>query len=410
MLRNGAKVITIPNAKKTLIYLLFLSFYIPVDFPVGNFNINPHDIVFLLIFVLFVAQVLVSKRTVLKLFDKQLMLPLGVLMVYAALQLPFVESPFRVGVEWIQLLQIVFLVLILSGSNFVSLSDKDAPIILKVFFYFSLIGAVSAIVYSLATGRRFVGDWKVWFAFGSLSYGFFYSFYKFLSSNRKTYLFALVVFTAAVVLSRTRGLWISIPLSVGAVLLTQSQFRKKILKYSIAFLAVLVVLFSIIDVPEIITKRFKSIFTGEEGRDARIYRWTASVQVFVDYPFGVGLGNSRYYTPDYISPENPEYERIMSEQKQGSRFTAHNDWFTLLAETGLVGVIFYGWFWWFILRHIFLRRILSPESLITGTFLISIFISTFVVDSLLTGGGLALIFIYYLHKRVLAREVAETEK
>lgn len=225
---------------KFLLWALLLSVYLPVDFTFRNFNINPQDIVFTLVFLLFVAKILVGEKHKLKLFDKRILFPIVGLMTYAILQLPFVQSQFRVSVELIQLLEMVLLIFILSGDNFAELLDQDISGILKIFFYFSLIGAMNAIGYSLVTGNRFVGVWSLWFILGSLSYGFFYSFYHSISSKNKIYIFFLAVFTVAIVLSRTRGLWIQIPLSIGFIFLTHRNIRGKILAYSLILLIVLV--------------------------------------------------------------------------------------------------------------------------------------------------------------------------
>jgi len=397
------------NWRKLLLCVLLLSVYIPVDFTFSNFNINPQDIVFALVFLLFVAKILVSRKRKLKLFDKRILLPIGGLIAYGALQLPFVQSPFRISVELIQLLQIVLLVFILSGDNFVALLDQDVSGILKIFFYFSLIGAMNAIGYSLVTGNRFVGVWSLWFMFGSLSYGFFYSFYHLTFSKNKIHFFSLAIFTAAIVLSRTRGLWITIPLSIGFIFLTHKRARGRILRYSLVLLIVLTGFASIVDVPPQITSRFYSIFTGTQMRDARFYRWLTSALIFLDHPLGVGLGNTRYYTLSYAVKTSPEYQAVTREQMQGvtgAYLAGHSDWFTLLAETGLIGVFLYGWFWLLLMKDLAVRRIWNTKALVLATALTSIFASTFIGGCLLNGGGLAIIFMYYLYKRASRQETS----
>jgi len=390
------------NWRKLLLYVLLLSVYIPVDFTFRNFNINPQDIVFALVFLLFVAKILVGGKRKLTLFDKRILLPIAGLITYGILQLPFVQSQFRASVELIQLLEMILLVFILSGNNFVELLDQDISRIVKIFFYFSLIGAMNAIGYSLVTGNRFVGVWSVWFTFGSLSYGFFYSFYHSIFSKNKIHFLSLAIFTAAIGLSRTRGLWITIPLSMGFIFLTHKRAQGKILVYSLVLLIVLAGFASIVDLPANITSRFLSVFTGAQGRDARFYREATSGLIFLDHPLGVGLGNARHYTLQYLIPGSPQYQKFSAMKGQeisGPVYGAHSDWFSMLAETGLVGVFLYGWFWAIIMRAVIRDCKTTSKTLTVATFLTALFLGTFIGSSVLSGGGIGILFAYYLYKR-----------
>jgi hypothetical protein len=71
-----------------------------------------------------------------------------------------------------------------------------------------------------------------------------------------------------------------------------------------------------------------------------------------------------------------------------------------LAEAGLIGVFLYIWFWCIIMRDIVLKRFHSIDSFIVATFLVTIFVNTFLGNVFLTaGGGLEVIFFYYLTRR-----------
>lgn len=395
------------NGRKLLLCVLLLSVYLPVNFKFRNFNINIYDGVFTMIFLVFIAQILVSRRFKLKIFDEWILFPIIGLIIYSLFQLFFVRSQFRIVVESLQLLVAILLIFILSGNNFVKLSDSDLSKILRILFYFSLIGAINSIGYSVIIGKRFVGVWRVWFVFGSLSYGFFYSFYHLMFYKKKMYYIFLAVFIVAVVLSRTRGLWISIPLSIGFISLTHKEVRKKILRYSFAFLILFTIFVSVIKLPPNITSKFYSIFTGTQGFWERPERWLTNLRIFQDYPLGVGLGNSRYFALDYMLPSYIGYDiykKKIGQEVTGPTYGGHSDWFTLLAETGLVGVVLYACFWLLIMKNLIFRKIYSTEALVLATFLISIFAGTFISGYILEGRGLEIIFVYYIFMRIMVQK------
>lgn len=371
---------------------------------------NFFDAVFLGLAFLFVGRCWVLGKTRLRFFDGRLLYPMAGLSLCALFQMPFVQSAFRVNAGLYRIAQVACLALILSGKNFVRLSDRDARVFLKVFYYFSLLGAAIAVVYSLTTGRRFYGIWSVWFVFGSLAYGFYYSFYRLFFGKRRRWLeyAALFLFIWAIMLSRTRGLWLSIPLSIGLVVLIHHRHFGRFwrIRNIILLLICVVEICCIAAISGEIKARGASIFTGEQKRDARVYRWMTSLNVFLDHPWGVGFGNNRYYTLDYAIEESPDYAKVLklrqgASEVTGPRYGAHSDWFTFLAEAGFAGVFLYAWFWIIILRDIICRRFRCVDTFIAATFLMTLFINTFLGNIFLaSGGGMEVILFYYLTRRI----------
>jgi O-antigen ligase len=82
--------------------------------------------------------------------------------------------------------------------------------------------------------------------------------------------------------------------------------------------------------------RIESRFDKGEGNlieeDERYYLWLAAIDMFQDYPIqGVGVGNYRYEMTKYYKGEG----------KYSVGQSAHNTYFNILAENGLVGLLIF---------------------------------------------------------------------
>lgn len=407
-------VANIFHFRNMLIVILLLTLYLPIDMTFPNININIHDPILLLIGLSFISYFLVGKRHRVRVFDKLILLPVIGFILYGLFQLPFVTSKLLVFITMLQLLEIVVLVCIMSDSKFLTLSDRDIHNILRIFFYFSLTGAIITAIYALITGLRFEGVWQVWFAFGSLSYGFFYCFYHCIfSKGKKYYFFPLAIFTITIILSLTRGRWISILLSIFFIFLIHKKVSGKrvqgrIIGYLAAFFIIFALVIHSLEVPPRITDRFYSIFYGTQQRDLRFYSWKAAMEMFVDHPLGVGLGNYRYYSTDYAYVHEifEGWARRITKEKgsrvTGPRMEAHGDWFLILAEAGIIGIVLYAIFWFRIMKYVIFMKFPNIYALITATFLVSIFVNA-VINSIfyVGGGGIAIVFIYFIYIRTL---------
>lgn len=72
--------------------------------------------------------------------------------------------------------------------------------------------------------------------------------------------------------------------------------------------------------------------TKESTANERLLSWEAGIYMFLDNPLGVGGNNFGRNFPRY---QPPEMERVMWGR------AAHSLWFTLIPETGLIGIILY---------------------------------------------------------------------
>lgn len=395
--------------KKFLLFAFAVSIFVPVQFTFpGIINIKIQYLFFVPIFLIFLFEVLIKGKRNLKIFDDKIVILLLGLIVYSLILLPFIEYKFRTPIEAVQLFQLVIFAFILTGDNFVKLSKKDIEKTIKLLFYVSLIGAINALVYFIITGNRFCGIWSKWYIFGSLAFGFFYSLYYLMFSEKKwRYLILLFLFTATIIVGRTRGSWIIVPLSIIIVLFFYfGKLKKKAFRRLVLFIFLCISLITILgltrQIPSSITERFESIFAGTQNLYERPYRWLMSIKMFTGHPFGVGLGNHRYYALEYAVPglerDVEVIKRTQGETVTGPRLSPHSDWFRLLAEVGLIGFILYFLFWARILKKTLLKKFPNIPSIIMATFLVSIFLSTF-GSELITSAGSIIILSYYLFLR-----------
>ncbi len=96
--------------RKAALLVFFLSLYVPLNWPMTNYNVNVSDILFWGLLIFFAAHFFLVGRTRLKIFDGRLLSPVAVLVCYAVLQAFFVESPFRVGAALYRISQVALLV------------------------------------------------------------------------------------------------------------------------------------------------------------------------------------------------------------------------------------------------------------------------------------------------------------
>lgn len=135
----------------------------------------------------------------------------------------------------------------------------------------------------------------------------------------------------AATVSRTSVLLLLIAL----VLLTIERtplLRERIVEFGIALAAAALLLIP----PEywrIVSGILTSIFHGHDSVGFRYMQWDAGLAMWADHPLrGVGIGQFENYSVYYGTNFIPFY---------GLRWSAHNTYVTLLAETGIVGLVLF---------------------------------------------------------------------
>ncbi len=141
------------------------------------------------------------------------------------------------------------------------------------------------------------------------------------------YLFGLVVGVLVVILSNSRGGFVGL-LCVSFVCWLRSS--KKIVSLLVIFSLIIVVLFFASDT---YWERIGTSKDTDQGTAAiRIESWKAGWRMFLDNPLGVGGNNYQVRFSDYQSD-------FFSKGMWGR--VAHSLWFTLIPETGIIGIIIY---------------------------------------------------------------------
>jgi hypothetical protein len=215
------------------------------------------------------------------------------------------------------------------------------------------------------------------------------------------YLLALGFCIVGIVLLQTRGTWIVTALVFVLALIRyirNPQLTKTAIRLTYVLLSVLLLasVFQLtLPIPADVVARLRSIFEGSQHFDYRFINWETSLRVFLANPLGTGLGTWRFYAYEF----DPLASYILS--RYGTMYidvlSPHSDWFSLLSEVGMVGVILYAWFWFRIAKVVFLGKAKSLHGVVLWCSLLAGFIGTFGGDYLLVGGGLSLPLYLYLY-------------
>jgi putative inorganic carbon (HCO3(-)) transporter len=140
---------------------------------------------------------------------------------------------------------------------------------------------------------------------------------------------AVVLLTASLVMTQTRGAWIGLAAGLALML----GFRQK--RFLLALPAVALMIFLVS--PEAVRERIRSIVDPQDltARE-RLYMWSSGAQILRDHPWtGVGIhGVKRVYT-------NYKHPNALRDQ----RGHLHNNFIQIAAERGVIGLGCWLWIW-----------------------------------------------------------------
>jgi putative inorganic carbon (hco3(-)) transporter len=153
----------------------------------------------------------------------------------------------------------------------------------------------------------------------------------FIPRRRLSYglLGSLVLLTATLVMTHTRGAWIG--LGAGVVLIL--GFRQKRFLLVLPIVAVVIFLAS----PEVVRARIRSIVDPQDvtARE-RLYMWGSGLQILRDRPWtGVGIRGVKSVYPAYRHPN----------AVRDQRGHLHNNFIQIASERGLIGAACWLWIW-----------------------------------------------------------------
>jgi O-antigen ligase len=138
---------------------------------------------------------------------------------------------------------------------------------------------------------------------------------------------------------------------------SMSWFRKKRLAI---FILIAIILFSLFFISDRYNQRFLTAFDTDRWGD-RIPMWKSAVSMFLDYPFfGVGIRKYR----DFMFIYEPEPNSIGRNLNH-----AHNTYFQILAEQGILGLLAFLYIFWTFFRNVLKKRYKIIQSKDSGIIL-----------------------------------------
>ena len=202
----------------------------------------------------------------------------------------------------------------------------------------------------------------------------------------------LVIFTAGILLCFSRGVWLSLIIAVGFLLvnLSQAEHHKKILIIGSGsvFLLTLLLLPSASD---LITERVSTLFDPQFASNrSRLLRWAQALLMFTEHPIiGNGYGAFAMLYQEDVA--------LTGEYVAQFQLGVHSEYMQILAEQGSLGLI--AWFWVILAFFRFgvraLRRIRDTffRSLVLGIMAAELSLLVhFLVNNLLNGDAIGIPF------------------
>ena len=392
---------------RLLIYLYTITLFVPGEVEVGGIILTPSRVVFVPLAILVVLKLLITEHGG-SLFTGtrpwRFVTPLLVLSVYSLGLLLMRPHRDRMIIDALELCQVVMSFIILFGSRSLpGLTSRDGERLLSLIFALSLVGA-ARIIYGYLTASQYA-EFRPYRldVVGRPLFAVFYSCVLYRSTKQVRYSLALIVSLVAITLLQTGGVWIT---GIFVFTVVGMRYRTRLLSIRtlvlVVYLVLLIVpLLTLLDVtliPRDVDARWRSIFEGTRDFTDRFVNWRISIDIFKSYPLGTGLGTWRFYAP--VFDLYPSY--FASHLGEGV-LGPHSDWFLLLAEAGIIGVLSIGWLWFQIGRTVLLHRAETDRGLIVWCAVLATFIDSFNADQLLGGGGVTLalfLSLYFMFEQV----------
>ncbi|MCD6595733.1 O-antigen ligase family protein [bacterium] len=163
-----------------------------------------------------------------------------------------------------------------------------------------------------------------------------------------------IIFFAGLILTGSRGYFLTIPLIIIGVLAIPFREKKYWKKYIIIFTATILAICSIMLLASRPRQRIESIFTGDWRRDlsteSRFGFWQIGLLALEENPvFGIGPGQLEKRN-DFI--EKIKQKGFEIDERSGKIVHLHNFYLTVLAENGIIGLLLFLWIIYSLARKI----------------------------------------------------------
>jgi len=300
-----------------------------------------------------------------------------------------------------------YLILFFTIVNSVD-TEKGFFSIINFFLYVSTIVALYVILhfYGIITYLKEFGPTvspigqKNWTS-NYLALFFFITFFLFLIQEKRKFLFKyfliLIIFYIALMICRSRGIWISMILTLIIMVFLIYHFKlyymikkkKKWIYWMLIFFIIITVIYSTdnpINRSAIsVTDRAISTFDPEDKSiNSRFLMWRSTLDMIKDNPItGMGIGTFKKNYLNYQAKKINKYPELIKYWVYAGK--AHNDYLQMGAELGLVGlaIFFYMLFKLYYLFFFFFFREKNENTKLIG-FGLMIGISCFLIDCLFT--------------------------
>lgn len=316
------------------ILFIFGSLFIPISIQFAGIILRPADFLLGITFLLFLFELFLKGGTKVRPFPYHKTIIVFILTAILSLT--------RANQKWASLSDIIQMVelYVIGGIIFTRYVNDRLLKSLSKLIIIGIVLQLFLIFPALTQSKRFWG-WSG----GNLPFiGLFagiLTYHIIIYCKGKDRLFAIFAFAIIcieLIASATRSAWLAL---ITGIFIANYFISRKIFKKSLVVLLIVILLLVLVG-PNLISSRIVS-FTDPQfySNVARIYLMVTAWNAFLDNPItGVGIKNLHYQISDYL-PAMARYlslERkitIMRELKAGSG--AHNMYFAILAELGLLG-------------------------------------------------------------------------
>jgi hypothetical protein len=382
-----------------LFYLYVISIFIPAKLEIVGLVLTPSRLILGSLILLSIPKIIIAyqKRGLFsRLRPRRFVIPLVILFLYSLVLLSIRPYRHRMMIDTLETVLVIASFIVTFGSETLfGLTKKDATNIFYLLLLLSIVGTLR-IVYGYLTATEYAEFRQYRLrTIGSPLFALISSYLLFHSERSPLPLAVLIVSTLAVAMLQTRGTWIIAAL-VFVLAVTRygsdvaSPVNTVLFLQLVLLVAFLSMLFRFNLLPSDIIARVRSIFAGTQNFTERFVNWRMSTRMFAAYPLGTGLGTWRFYAPRFDL-----YPSYLGRSLPRGLLSPHSDWFTFLAEAGLVGVVCLAWLWLQIARTVFFRYARSVEGMTLWCYLLGLLIASFKGDMLLNGGGIVLpVYIY----------------